>query len=251
MRLALQIMNLRLLFLRLSKLAQIIRSKRLRHVLLRHSVAAGTEHRSVLTQKLSTVVDIGANRGQFALSVRQYAPDAKVICFEPLHAAANTFKQIFEKDKRVSLHQSAIGFKSGDTSIHVSAEDDSSSLLPISKYQRHLFPGTEEVRTEIVSVGRLVDFVSENDITVPAMLKLDVQGFELEALRGCEDLLYRFEHVYVECSFIELYSGQALAHEVVSWLHNTGFIIKGIYNTYYDRNGIAIQADFLFCRKEM
>jgi hypothetical protein len=112
--------------------------------------------------------------------------------------------------------------------------------------QQRLFPETGEVRTETIKVGRLANFVSAGDIKAPALLKLDVQGFELEALRGCEDLLGRFSQVYVECSFVELYSGQALAHEVIDWLGERGFVLKGVHNMGYDRNGRAVQGDFLF-----
>lgn len=78
------------------------------------------------------------------------------------------------------------------------------------------------------------------------MLKLDVQGFELEALRGCESLLHCFPFVYAECSFMELYEGQALAHEVIAWLRERGFVLKGVYHMGYDGRGQAVQGDFLF-----
>ena len=73
-----------------------------------------------------------------------------------------------------------------------------------------------------------------------------MQGFELEALRGCEDLLKRFAYVYAECSFVELYSGQALADGVIAWLRERGFRLIGVYHMSYDRNGHAVQGDFLF-----
>jgi len=148
----------------------------------------------------------------------------------------------------VVFHQAAIGPEAGDATIHVSAADDSSSLLPISAIQERLYPGTGEVGTETIKVGRLSDFVSAEEIESPALLKLDVQGFELEALRGCEDLLDRFAYVYAECSFVELYSGQALAHDVIEWLRERGFRLIGVYHMSYDRNGRAVQGDFLFCR---
>jgi len=83
-------------------------------------------------------------------------------------------------------------------------------------------------------------------ILPPALLKIDVQGYELEALRGCEPLLDRFRHVYVECSFMELYEGQGLASEVIGYLAVYGFRLVGVYNMGYDRKGHAIQGDFLF-----
>jgi hypothetical protein len=99
---------------------------------------------------------------------------------------------------------------------------------------------------EAIKLGPLSEFVIPEEIVAPAMLKLDVQGYELEALRGCEDLLDRFAYVYVECSFVELYVGQALADEIIAWLMERGWYLKGIYNMTYDRKGSSIQADFLF-----
>jgi len=71
----------------------------------------------------------------------------------------------------------------------------------------------------------------------------------MQALQGCESLLHCFTHVYVECSFVELYTGQALAHEVIAWLRERDFVLKGVYNMSYDQNGRAVQGDFLFSRR--
>jgi FkbM family methyltransferase len=193
-----------------------------------------------------TVVDIGANRGQFALVARHCFPEARILSFEPLPGPSRTFQRVFAGDPSVILHPVAIGPERGETTIHLSARDDSSSLLPISSLQNTLFPGTAEAGTATVTVGPLSDFVAAEEIEPPALLKLDVQGFELQVLRGCEDLLDRFALVYAECSFVELYLGQALADEVIAWLHERGFGLRGVYNMTYDRRGRAIQADFLF-----
>lgn len=232
------------------KLCAVIGVPLWRRALLKHRVAAGTEHRRVL-QNLSgirTVVDIGANRGQFALAARCYVPQATIYSFEPLPGPVATFRRVFAKDSAVHLHAVAIGEHKGSAAMHVSARDDSSSLLPITGAQNRLFPGTAESATQTIEVGRLADYLSAGDIAPPALLKLDVQGFELVALRGCEDLLDRFGYVYAECSFVELYAGQALADEVIAWLRERGFHLNGVYNMAYDRGGQAVQADFLFQR---
>ena len=231
---------------RLDKLSQVIRSTQLLRGLLLHRVLAGAEHRQVLLANLETVVDIGANRGQFTLAVKRYTRKAQVIAFEPLAEAAATFRKVFQGDMKVILHQAAIGPEEGEASIHVADADDSSSLLPISTLQNSMFPRTREIRTEMVKVGQLSDFVASREIVSPAMLKLDVQGYELEALRGCEELLARFCHIYVECSFVELYSGQALVDDVIDWLRERGWFLRGIYNMIYDHKGQSVQADFLF-----
>lgn len=239
-------MNFHLFLTRMEKLFQVVQSPRLLKALLCHRVLAGAEHRQVLTTDMATVVDIGANRGQFALAAMQWAPRARVIAFEPLPNAAGMFRKVFQGESKVILHQIAIGSTAGESTIHVSAADDSSSLLPISTLQQRLFPGTGEVRTASVTVGRLANFIAAKEIVAPAFLKLDVQGYELEVLRGCEDLLGCFSHVYVECSFMELYHGQALADEIINYLWKRGFRMIGVYNLNYEMNGKTIQGDFMF-----
>jgi FkbM family methyltransferase len=237
-------------FNRLDKLNRAVISKRLFKALFHHRVLAGAEHRNVLFRGLGTVVDIGANRGQFALAVREWAPQARVISFEPLPYPASIFLSVFSGDNKVLLHQAAVGPASVMQKMHVSAKDDSSSLLPISSVQTTMFPGTGQVATIEVHVSPLEEFVKADDLLSQAMLKLDVQGFEYEALIGCESMLPHFDWVYCECSFVELYSGQRLACDVIDWLARKGFRLEGVFNTAYDAQGQAIQADFLFSRKD-
>lgn len=151
-------------------------------------------------------------------------------------------------DDRARLVEAAIGPELGEAVIHLSARDDSSSLLPITARQNAIFPGTAETGTASVKVTRLTDEVVAEELTMPALLKLDVQGFELQALAGCEDLLDRFAWVYAECSFVELYAGQAFADAVIAWLRERGFVLRGVYNMAYEGDGRAVQADFLFGR---
>lgn len=217
---------------------------------LRLGVAAGVEHERVLRNigNIRTVVDVGANRGQFALVARHCFPEARIFSFEPLPGPAEKFKSVFAGDRQVVLYQVAIGPEAGEAVIHVSHRDDSSSILPITAMQDRLFPGTAEVGTATIKIGPVVDFMAPSQVLPPALLKLDVQGFELEALKGCAMLLDRFAYVYAECSFLELYAGQALADDVIAWLWERRFRLSGVYNMSYDRTGQAIQGDFLFAK---
>jgi FkbM family methyltransferase len=194
------------------------------------------------------VVDIGANRGQFTLATRHACPAARVLAFEPLPQPAKIFRKLFADNDNVRLFSVAVGLEPGEATIHVSARDDSSSLLPITATQNALFPGTAEAGTQTVRVMRLEDCLGSVELRGPALLKLDVQGFELTALQGCGSLLHAFSWVYAECSFVELYEGQALADEVIAWLRERGLSLCGVFNMAYDKWGKAIQADFLFER---
>jgi len=232
---------------RFRKLVSVLAQDDYRRAFRRGRVAAAVEHERLLkTFDFRTVVDIGANRGQFALVARHCFPAARIISFEPLAGPASQFRTVLDDDPHVTLHPIAIGPTAGAASMHVAAEDDSSSLLPITALQQSLFTGTNEVGRETIHVEPLSGRVSAEDLTPPALLKIDVQGYELSALKGCEALLGGFAQVYVECSFVELYEGQALAAEVVAYLREKDFGLRGVYNTYYDAGGRAIQADMLF-----
>ena len=122
-------MDLPLLLTRIDKLVQALRSNGLLRALLRYQVLVGAEHRKILSPNLATVVDIGANRGQFSLAVRRWAPRAKVFAFEPLSGPAARFCKVFQGDSKVVLHQAAIGPETGEAIIHVSRQDRGRSSI--------------------------------------------------------------------------------------------------------------------------
>jgi len=239
-------MNIRKHLNKCIKFFVLIKSKVFFSAMLKGS-AAGIEHASML-KKISCrhVVDIGANRGQFALMARHCFPEARIDSFEPLDEPRKTYQSVFSADEKTRLHPYAIGPEKSEATIHVSAKDDSSSLLPISSIQTDLFPESIEKETRIIQVVPLDAVLNAGEINSPALLKIDVQGFELSALHGCSSLLGRFAYAYIECSFVELYEGQSLANEVIAYMGEQKFRLVGVYNVYYDKDGIAIQADFLF-----
>lgn len=223
--------------------------RRYRAALWRAGVFAASEHEHIIDGlEIATFVDIGANRGQFALCARKLYPAARIYSFEPLQAPGKTFQRIFATDDRTRFFNRAIGPQSGAAQMHVSRWDVSSSLLQIGQLQHDNFPFTEEARLEEVTTSPLAQCVDRQSIEGRALLKLDVQGFELQALHGCGELLKLFEFVYVEASFIELYVGQALATDVIQFLFSRGFALVTVANLSSGKSKRPIQADFLFRR---
>ena len=220
-----------------------------RSALLRTGVFASTEHDHVLEGlKIDTIVDIGANRGQFALCARRLYPRARIISLEPLRKPARTYLRVFRRDPLTTLINKAVSMESGTAMMNVSRWDVSSSLLPFAQAQHDNFPFTEQSAGERVSTASLSGCLGDNTLVGTSLLKLDVQGYELAALRASEDLLGTFQYVYVEVSFIELYLGQALASEIVSFLFVNNFKLICVTNLSCGRARRPIQADFLFAR---
>jgi FkbM family methyltransferase len=234
----------------LTKVLRVLWIAEYRRAFLRTRVVASTEHDRILGGlKLSTIVDIGANRGQFALCIRRLYPQAQIFSFEPLRKPADTWVRNFAADTRARLFNKAVALQSGSATMHVSRWDVSSSLLPFAQAQHDNFLLTEEASREVVETTTLEACIEEHMIGDSALLKLDVQGFELSALQGCGRLLERFSYVYVEASFIELYVGQALATDVIEFLFNRGFNLVCVANLSYGASVRPIQADFLFSKK--
>jgi FkbM family methyltransferase len=234
----------------ITKIARILWIREYRWALLRTRVFASTEHDNVISELgLDTIVDIGANRGQFALCARRLYPMAKIFSFEPLRGPAATYSRTFRDDPLAQLINKAIAAQECSVEMHVSQWDVSSSLLPLAQAQHDNFPFTEVSRRETVSVDRLSNCISDSNVEGTALLKLDVQGYELSALQGCDNLLDRFNYVYVEASFIELYVGQALASDVIAYLFSKGFKLVCVANLSKGNAKRPIQADFLFSRR--
>lgn len=214
---------------------------------LRSAVAATVEHDSLpIRQDLRTAVDVGANKGQFALYALARFPSTRVIAFEPLPGPREQMARLFQRENRVEILPFALGDTEGEVTIHLSARDDSSSLLPIGGRQVSNFPGTEEVGTARAEVRRLENVLADRGVVRPALLKIDVQGFELPVLRGAEQVIRSFDQILVEASFVELYEGQALFPEIDSHLKTHGFHLVSGRISASDPSGRWLQGDFLY-----
>ena len=236
-----------LLLIRLRKLLHAVSSSSGRRA-LKLGVAASIEHSSALQGvQYRTIVDIGANVGQFALFARERYPSANVFSFEPLEDCWSTYRSIFQNDPNVELFRCGIGPADTEAAINVTNANDSSSMLAPADTQVEVF-GTRVNSTKKVDLRRLASVLRTDQIVSPALLKIDVQGFELDALRGCEELLSCFENLYIEASFVELYKGQALVGDVLDFLRQRGFAVSGVFNQHVDRSRGPLQADFMFKR---
>lgn len=232
---------------RARKLFAVLRHREYRRA-MRVGVAASVEHEAIpLRKDFATVIDVGANRGQFAVFVRRRIPNSTLICFEPLPGARARLKRAVG-EARLQLSEFALGARDGTAEFHVASADHSSSLMPIGSRQVEAFPGTKERRTIAVEVRRLDGVLGQQTLVRPVLMKIDVQGGELGVLEGARLTLEEVDALLVEVSFIELYTGQPLADDVFDHLRGHGFASVGTWSITYGRHGECLQADFLFAR---
>ncbi len=198
---------------------------------------------------IDTVLDIGANVGQFAVMTRRAGFDGRIISCEPLAGAYAELAARAARDEAWTARHTAVGREPGELRINVSANSFSSSALPMTAAHRDNAPGSEYVATETAPVTTVAALVAEHDVAPErALLKVDTQGFEDEVLAGAGDLVDRFAALQLELSFVELYRGQRLFDEVYAELRGRGFRIQSLEPGFSAEDGRLLQVDGLFVR---
>ena len=212
-------------------------------------VAATIEHDGAFSGlEFATILDVGANRGQFLLLCLSKWPRSLTHCFEPIPGEGAYLSRIKRqvRGSRVLLHAFALGDRSRSADLHLGSRLDSSSILALGPSQEEVF-GVHEVGTLRIDVKRLDECGIA--IVAPALLKIDAQGFEYEILVGAGATLDLFDYIYVEVSNISFYENQRHADEVEQYIVDRGFSLVANFNELKNKAGAVVQKDVLFRRQ--
>jgi FkbM family methyltransferase len=216
---------------------------------LRRRIYPAIEHVSLFEAvQFDTIIDVGANVGQFAIVAHALNRDAIIHSFEPIGACHARIVDLARDYPRIRPRKAALGAQDGEATINLASSLGSSSLLPFDPKSQDVYPNITSGGKETILVRTLDGELSAEDLRGRTLLKLDVQGFELEALKGGPATLARVDMVYLEASFVSLYAGQPLADEVIDFMNASGFALRGIDNVDYGARSLPVQADFLFER---
>lgn len=197
-----------------------------------------------------TIIDGGANVGQFARAASEAYPGAAIISFEALPDVAATLRANLADCARVRVVQSAIGASDGQLEFHRNAYSPSSSALKLHRNHLEAFPEALPTETISVPVARLDTVLAHEELPGPVLLKLDLQGFEIHALRGAEEILGRVDFILLETAFRPLYEGEVLFPELHAYLVERGFRFLRPLDVLEGPDGTIIQMDALFGRKD-
>ncbi len=189
--------------------------------------------RQLVGPDAAVIVDVGANTGQSAALFSRLFPRATILAIEPFDASYNAIRA--RGLQRVRPHLAAVGARNGSAVLHVNSQSATNSLLPANSEGQRLFPGQiEQVSTVKVEMVTLDSFATREGIDRIDLLKIDVQGTELEVLRGSESVLPRVHVVQIECNFIALYENSAVFSEVDVALRRAGFEFFNFYGLHQD-----------------
>lgn len=175
----------------------------------------------------TVIYDIGANVGTWTRLAKTVFPSARVEAFEPLSSHHAAFRAGTQTLADIHVHSAALGATPCTLEMEVMDFSDASSFLTMTA-AASIELSIRPVRRESVAVIPLDDFCRQHNLPLPDLVKLDVQGFELEVLRGARVCLDHARAVLCEVSFREYYRGQPLFHEIVAHLGERGFGLQAL-----------------------
>jgi FkbM family methyltransferase len=204
--------------------------------------------------KIDTVLDVGANRGQFAAELFRSGFKGRIISFEALpHVYEELRKNASAHgDRWVTAPRCALSDEDGTVQFYVTNNLVSSSMLSPSRELRAINDDLCEKETIRVTATRLDGILPQLDVRPGnILLKLDVQGCEKKVLDGARESLPRFRGVLLEMSLQALYEAQPLAGELDEMLLKQGFQLWDIVPVYRDaQTGRLMQYDGIYFRTE-
>lgn len=209
--------------------------------------------RGLTAHQIDVILDIGANTGQFAKSMREADFSGDIVCFEPLPEAHEQLRENFKRDNQTFIHtRTAIGDEQGSIQINVSRNAVSSSILAMLPSHSDAAPESEYIGAVDVEIDRLDNvfdqYVGEDR---KAFLKIDTQGYEWNVLNGAEQSLKKIDGLLLEMSLIPLYEDQRLWKDILERLEREGFVLWQILPGFSDpESGRTLQFDGIFYRDE-
>ncbi|MBC9929416.1 FkbM family methyltransferase [Chitinophaga qingshengii] len=200
-------------------------------------------------RSLHTILDVGANIGQFALAVAHRYPQARIYSFEPEPDTYLRLQQHTRKIPAIRTFNFALGSSDGALTFYSNAYSHASSALQVSAEQILLKPQTAHTRSMEVPVKQL-DQLPDLPMKSPTLLKLDVQGFEQEVLRGASATLRQIDYLLFETSFIPMYNGEPLFDEMHHFVKSLGFDFIAPVGFLQSDNLQILQMDLLYQRRD-
>jgi len=198
------------------------------------------------------IIDVGANVGQYAASVRSSGYTNRIISFEPISSAFASLSRAAASDSEWYALQYGLSSESRRAIINVAANNaESSSLLPMASRHSREAPYSAYVRQEEIELVTLDSFQhAALEDASRIWLKIDVQGHESSVLLGAKQILPKVEGVETELSLTTLYEEQELIEDSIRRMRALGFRLVAVDEVFTEQSAqYALQYAGVFVRE--
>jgi FkbM family methyltransferase len=197
----------------------------------------------------ATILDVGANKGQFCIAAARRFPRAAVHAFEPAESAFQQLRRNTARYPNVTAYRKALGVKSAPIAFYENDYDQVSSALAIDPANHHPNYDHRAVRVVSVEMERLDRLAPQWNLAAPVLLKLDVQGYEKQVLCGAAGCLRSIDYIVLELPFVRLYQDQPLFPEMHEFLGQLGYEVIAPLGFNEGAGQTIIEMDFLYRRR--
>ena len=206
------------------------------------------ENRWIIHLKLNTIIDIGANEGQFAHKMRKLLPVVQIISFEPIPEVYNILVNSFHNDSLFSSFNIGLGESVKTTKMWLNEYSPSSSLLKMKEHLNQFSFAKQQIAID-VKIDTLDRVLNLSMIRKPYLVKIDVQGYEENVLKGGRKVISSAEVVIIEVSYRQLYEDHMLFDGIYRQMQKMGFYFHGNYEQLLSPlNNEVLQADAIFLK---
>jgi FkbM family methyltransferase len=206
------------------------------------SIARNLEH-----FQISGVIDVGANVGQFGLDVRRHGFEGLIVSYEPVQETFDSLSQTIKQHQPWKAFQLGLGAVESERTINISGNSGlSSSILEMRSLHLENFPDSATVAKQKISISTIdkqLEILGLQPQEI--MLKLDVQGFEAEVLKGASQSLSKIPLCYLEVSITPLYDGEISFLPILIELSKFGHEVIDVFRGIKAKDGQLLQLDIL------
>jgi FkbM family methyltransferase len=202
---------------------------------------------------INSIVDGGASIGDTSIKLAKLFPDAQIYAFEPFPPFIDALKKKAQENTRIKVEPFALDEIAGKRVLTINESEGTNSFFSSESSGNQPYGDLMKKKGEIEVTSKTLDSWAENKgINSIDIIKLDLQGNELAALKGASAQLSnnKVKAISCEVSFIQQYKNQPLASEVMSMLNSFDFDLFNLYQMHF-HHGQFIQADALFLHRSI
>ena len=192
--------------------------------------------RNLVTDDSPVIVDGGAHNGSVIDTFLSLYKSPRIISFEPIPDLTTHLKASYRLKQNVEIKPYVQGVDDKTVNCNITRNLGSSSTLKPSntkgQYHGSHVKIDRDIEVQMVRLATVLHQVSMVDI-----LKLDLQGSELDALRGCSQLLNNIKVIYSQVEFTSLYENQILFSDIDQFLQKQGFRLYNLYDLWTHPDG--------------
>jgi FkbM family methyltransferase len=198
---------------------------------------------------ITSVVDIGANVGQYGSLLRkQVGFSGAILSFEPVSKNFSSLERVCTDDPTWWAYQVAIGPKACEQAINVTNGGDLCSFLdPVGTSPALAVEAQETVRTETFEY--VAELLAKRDLSLSnCFVKIDAQGFDFDIISGNSELLSKCAGLQIEAGTSALYKGERSMTEMLTLVNNLGFRLSRLFSGYEPSKFAPRYFDCVFVR---